>query len=60
LQLVSSGNGITIKPKRKTSGRDLSALIGMLKHKGPDLSTDELCAPVDYADGNLQAVLSKS
>lgn len=29
--------------------RDLSSLIGMLKYKVPALSTEELCAPVDYA-----------
>ena len=42
-----------LKVVPKKTGRRLEDLIGMLKHDGPALSTEELCAPVDYsADWN--------
>jgi hypothetical protein len=33
----------------KKSGRNLADLIGMLRHDGPPISTEELCEPVDYS-----------
>lgn len=49
LMLVSNASGITLKSIPKKTGRNLADLIGMLKHEGPPLSTDELCKPVDYS-----------
>ena len=48
LTLISSPSGITLKAKPKNTGRNLADLIGMLKHDGPPLSTEELCKPVEY------------
>lgn len=47
LRLVSSASGLTIQAMPHKSGRRLEDLIGMLKHEGPPLSTENLCAPVD-------------
>ena len=49
LSLVSSASGITLKALPKKSGRRFEDLIGMLKHDGTPLSTEELCQPVDYS-----------
>ena len=49
LSLVSSASGVTLKAVPKKTGRNLADLIGMLKHDGPPISTDELCKPVDYS-----------
>jgi AbrB family looped-hinge helix DNA binding protein len=49
LSLVSSASGITLKAVQKKTGRGLADLIGMLKHDGPPISTEELCKPVDYS-----------
>jgi AbrB family looped-hinge helix DNA binding protein len=48
LTLISTPSGVTIKAKPQKTGRRLEDLIGMLKHEGPPLSTDDLCKPVDY------------
>lgn len=48
--LLSSPTGVTLKAAPKKTGRRLEDLIGMLKHDGPPLSTDALCAPVDYSE----------
>jgi hypothetical protein len=34
----------------KKTGRNLADLIGMLKHDGPPLATEELCRPVELSD----------
>lgn len=49
ITLVSSTSGITLKAVPKKTGRKLEDLIGMLKHDGPPLSTEDLCKPVDYS-----------
>lgn len=49
LTLVSSASGVTLKAIPKKTGRNFADLIGMLKHGGPPLSTEELCRPVDYS-----------
>ena len=49
LTLISSATGVTIKAIPGGTGRRLEDLIGMLKHDGPPLSTDDLCRPVDYS-----------
>jgi AbrB family looped-hinge helix DNA binding protein len=49
LSLVSSASGVTLKAVPKKTGRNLADLIGMLKHEGPPISTEELCRPVDYS-----------
>ncbi|MEF8697721.1 MAG: AbrB/MazE/SpoVT family DNA-binding domain-containing protein [Candidatus Accumulibacter sp. UW20] len=49
LTLVSSAHGVTLKAVPKKSGRHLADLIGMLRHDGPPISTEELCQPVDYS-----------
>ena len=51
LTLVSSPSGVTLKAVPKKTGRTLADLIGMFKHEGPPLSTEELCKPVDYSEG---------
>ena len=48
--LLAGPSGITLKTAPKKTGRRLEDLIGMLKHEGPPLSTEELCAPVDDAE----------
>ena len=50
LTLVSNASGVTIKAMPKKTGRNLADLIGMLKHDGPPLATEELCRPVDLSD----------
>lgn len=47
LRLVSSPSGLTIQAMPHKAGRRLEDLIGMLKHEGPPLSTEDLCKPVD-------------
>ena len=49
ITLVSSASGVTLKTAPKKTGRRLEDLIGMLKHDGPPLSTEDLCKPVDYS-----------
>ncbi|MEW6036747.1 MAG: AbrB/MazE/SpoVT family DNA-binding domain-containing protein [Pseudomonadota bacterium] len=49
LTLISNASGVTIKATSSKSGRNLADLIGMLKHDGRPLSTEELCQPVDYS-----------
>jgi AbrB family looped-hinge helix DNA binding protein len=48
LTLISTGSGVTIKAMPRKPGRRLEDLIGMLRHDGPPLSTDDLCKPVEY------------
>lgn len=50
LTLVSNASGVTIKAMPKKTGRNLADLIGMLKHEGPPLATEELCRPVELSD----------
>jgi AbrB family looped-hinge helix DNA binding protein len=50
LTLVSNASGVTIKAMPKKTGRNLADLIGMLKHDGPPLTTEELCRPVELSD----------
>ena len=49
LSLVSSAGGVTIKAIPRGTGRRLEDLIGMLKHDGAPLSTEDLCQPVGYS-----------
>ena len=49
ITLISNASGITLKAVPKKTGRKLEDLIGMLKHDGPPLSTEDLCKPVDYS-----------
>lgn len=52
LTLLSNASGVTIKALPKHGGRRLEDLIGLLKHDGPPLSTQDLCEPVNNsADG---------
>ena len=53
ITLMPSATGVTLKQTTKKTGRRLEDLIGMLKHDGPALSTQELCAPVDYAQDGM-------
>ena len=48
IALVSSASGVTLKAVPKKTGRKFADLIGLLKHEGAPLSTEELCKPVDY------------
>jgi AbrB family looped-hinge helix DNA binding protein len=48
LTLVSTATGVTIRTLPEKSGRRLEDLVGMLKHDGNPLSTEDLCKPVDY------------
>ena len=48
--LITGPSGITLKTAHKKTGHRLEDLIGMLKHEGPPLSTEALCAPVDYSE----------
>lgn len=50
ITLLPSASGVTLKAVPKKTGHRLEDLIGMLKHEGPPLSTEELCAQVDYAE----------
>jgi AbrB family looped-hinge helix DNA binding protein len=50
LTLISSPSGVTLKTKPQKTGRNLADLIGMLKHDGPPVSTEELCKPVELTD----------
>lgn len=50
LTLVSSASSVTLKSMPKKTGRNLADLIGMLKHDGPAIPTEELCKPVELAD----------
>ena len=50
LTLVSNALGVTIKAMPKKTGRNLADLIGMLKHDGPPLATEELCRPIELSD----------
>ena len=50
LTLVSSASGVTLKAIPKKTGRNLADLIGMLKHDGLPISTEELCKPVELTD----------
>lgn len=46
--LVANASSVTLKAAPKKTGRNLADLIGILRHDGPPLSTEELCAPVEY------------
>lgn len=60
LTLVANDSGVTLRVTPKKTGRNLADLIGMLRHNGPPLSTEELCAPVDYSiDGETPARRSR-
>jgi len=50
ITLLTGASGVTLKAVPKKTGRRFEDLIGMLKHEGPPLSTEALCAPVDYAE----------
>jgi len=50
ITLFPGASGVTLKAVAKKTGHRLEDLIGMLRHEGPPLSTDELCAPVDYSE----------
>jgi len=47
LSLVATGSGVSLKAISAKTGRNLGALIGMLKHDGSPISIEELCKPVD-------------
>jgi len=49
ITLVTTASGVTLKAVPKKTGRKFEDLIGMLKHEGQPLSTEELCKPVDYS-----------
>ena len=49
ITMFSSAYGITLKAVPTKKGQKLEDLIGMLQHDGPPLSTNDLCAPVEYA-----------
>lgn len=49
LTLISSASGVTLKAVPKKTGRNFADLIGMLKHDGLPLSTEDLCKPVEYS-----------
>ena len=50
LTLVFCASGITLKARPKKTGRNLADLIGMLKHDGPPVSTEELCKSVELTE----------
>ena len=50
ITLLPSASGVTLKAASKKAGHRLEDLIGMLKYDGPPLSTEALCAPVDYSE----------
>ena len=50
LTIVPTGNGVTLWPKKKNTGKRLESLRGCLGYAGPRLSDADLNAPVDYAD----------
>ena len=49
ITLVTTASCVTLKAVPKKTGRKFEDLIGMLKHEGQPLSTEELCKPVDYS-----------
>lgn len=49
ITLLAGTSGVTLRSVPKKKGRRFEDLIGMLKHDGPPLSTEDLCAPVDDA-----------
>jgi AbrB family looped-hinge helix DNA binding protein len=49
LSLVTNASGVTLKLVPNKTGHNLADLIGFLHHEGEPLSTEELCAPMDYA-----------
>ena len=46
LTLISSPSGVRLKAVAEKTGRNLADLIGMLKHDGPTISTEDLCKPL--------------
>ena len=50
ITLIASASGVTLTAAPKKTGRRFADLIGMLRHEGPPLSTEELCKPVDYTE----------
>ena len=54
LTLVSSLNGVTLQGVPKKTGRKLVDLAGMLKQADVKVSTEQLCAPVDYTNPGAQ------
>ena len=55
LTLVSSASGVTLKAVPEVKQRNLTELIGMLRHHGAPISTEALCKPVDYSPGGASA-----
>jgi AbrB family looped-hinge helix DNA binding protein len=47
LSLVATGSGVSLKAISAKTGRNLSDLIGLLKHEGAPITIGELCKPVD-------------
>jgi len=50
LSLITNGSGVSLRAMPVKTGRNLSDLIGMLKHDGTPVSIEELCKPVDFRD----------
>jgi len=50
LTIVPTGNGVTLWPKKKDTGKRLESLRGCLAYQGPRVLDADLDAPVDYAD----------
>jgi AbrB family looped-hinge helix DNA binding protein len=55
LTLFAGPSGVTLKAARGKTGRNLADLIGLLKHDGPPLSTEDLCKPVDYHEDGTES-----
>ncbi len=53
ITLVSSASGVMLKAVPTKTGRKLGDLIGMFKHEGRALTTEELCEPVDFSEGEI-------
>jgi AbrB family looped-hinge helix DNA binding protein len=47
LSLVATGSGVSLKAISAKTGRNLSDLIGLLKHEGTPTTIGALCKPVD-------------
>lgn len=49
LAIVVTESGLLLhSPVSTSKSGSLADLVGMLRHEGPAVSLDELCAPVDY------------
>ena len=53
ITLVSSASGVMLKAVPTKTGRKLVDLIGMFKHEGRPLATEELCKPVDFSEDEI-------